>query len=59
MIKEIAIQVQKVHRVPYRINQRRNMPRHIKHTVAWRYKYVFREGYNKHQHEELLEFETG
>ena len=27
--KEIATQVQKVQRVPYRINPRRNMPRHI------------------------------
>ena len=29
MGKEIAIQVQEVQRVPYRINPRRNMPRHI------------------------------
>ena len=27
--KEIANQVQEAHRVPYRINPRRNMPRHI------------------------------
>ena len=27
--KEIATQVQEVQRVPYRINPRRNMPRHI------------------------------
>ena len=27
--KEIAIQVQEAQRVPYRINPRRNMPRHI------------------------------
>ena len=29
MGKEIAIQVQEAQRVPYRINPRRNMPRHI------------------------------
>ena len=29
MGKEIATQVQEVHRVPYRINPRRNTPRHI------------------------------
>ena len=29
MGKEIATQVQKAQRVPYRINPRRNMPRHI------------------------------
>ena len=29
MEKEIADQVQEVQRVPYRINSRRNMPRHI------------------------------
>ena len=29
MGKEIATQVQEVQQVPYRINQRRNMPRHI------------------------------
>ena len=29
MGKEIVTQVQEVQRVPYRINQRRNMPRHI------------------------------
>ena len=29
MGKEIVSQVQKVQRVPYRINPRRNMPRHI------------------------------
>ena len=29
MGKEIATQVQKVQRVPFRINPRRNMPRHI------------------------------
>ena len=29
MGKEIATQVQEVQRVPYRINPRRNMPRHI------------------------------
>ena len=29
MGKEIATQVQEAHRVPYRINPRRNMPRHI------------------------------
>ena len=29
MGKEIVNQVQKVQRVPYRINPRRNMPRHI------------------------------
>ena len=28
MGKEIAIQVQEVQRVPYRINPRRNLPRH-------------------------------
>ena len=27
--KEIVIQVQEAQRVPYRINPRRNMPRHI------------------------------
>ena len=34
MEKEIVNQVQEVQRVPYRINPRRNMPRHIliKHT---------------------------
>ena len=30
MEKEIVNQVQEVQRVPYRINQRRNMPRHIR-----------------------------
>ena len=29
MGKEIATQVQEAQRVPYRINPRRNMPRHI------------------------------
>ena len=29
MEKELVNQVQEVQRVPYRINQRRNMPRHI------------------------------
>ena len=29
MGKEIVSQVQEAQRVPYRINQRRNMPRHI------------------------------
>ena len=29
MEKEIATQVQEAQRIPYRINQRRNMPRHI------------------------------
>jgi len=29
MKKEIATQVQEAQRIPYRINQRRNMPRHI------------------------------
>ena len=29
MEKEIVNQVQEAHRVPYRINTRRNMPRHI------------------------------
>ena len=29
MEKEIVDQVQEAHRVPYRINLRRNMPRHI------------------------------
>ena len=29
MEKEIANQVQEAHRVPYRINPKRNMPRHI------------------------------
>ena len=29
MEKEIVNQVQEAHRVPYRINSRRNMPRHI------------------------------
>ena len=29
MGKEILSQVQEAQRVPYRINQRRNMPRHI------------------------------
>ena len=29
MGKEIVNQVQEAHRVPYRINPRRNMPRHI------------------------------
>ena len=29
MEKEIVSQVQEVQRVPYRINPRRNMPRHI------------------------------
>ena len=29
MEKEIVTQVQEVQRVPYRINPRRNMPRHI------------------------------
>ena len=29
MVKEIATQVQEVQRVPYRINPRRNTPRHI------------------------------
>ena len=29
MEKEIVNQVQKAHKVPYRINPRRNMPRHI------------------------------
>ena len=29
MEKEIVNQVQDAHRVPYRINPRRNMPRHI------------------------------
>ena len=29
MEKEIVNQVQEAERVPYRINQRRNMPRHI------------------------------
>ena len=29
MQKEIVNQVQEAHRVPYRINPRRNMPRHI------------------------------
>ena len=28
-VKEIVNQVQEVQRVPYRINSRRNMPRHI------------------------------
>ena len=34
MGKEIATQVQEVQRVPYRINPRRNMPRHIVIKVA-------------------------
>ena len=34
MGKEIDTQVQEVHRVPYRINPRRNMPRHIVIKVA-------------------------
>ena len=29
MVKEIVNQVQEAQRVPYRINPRRNMPRHI------------------------------
>ena len=29
MEKEIVIQVQEAQRVPYKINQRRNMPRHV------------------------------
>ena len=29
MAKEIVNQLQEEHRVPYRINPRRNMPRHI------------------------------
>ena len=29
MGKEIVNQVQEPHRVPYRVNHRRNMPRHI------------------------------
>ena len=29
MVKEMVSQVQEVQRVPYRINPRRNMPRHI------------------------------
>ena len=29
MVKKISNQVQEVHRVPYRINPRRNMPGHI------------------------------
>ena len=36
MEKEIVNQVQEAHRVPYRVNPRRNMPRHtlIKLTKA-------------------------
>ena len=34
MGKEIATQVQEAQRVPYRINPRRNMPRHIAIKVA-------------------------
>ena len=34
MEKEIAIQVQEAQRVPYRINPRRNKPRHIVIKVA-------------------------
>ena len=34
MGKEIATQVQEAQRVPYRINPRRNMPRHIVIKVA-------------------------
>ena len=33
MGKEIAIQIQEVQRVPYRINPRRNTPRHI--VIEW------------------------
>ena len=33
MAKEIVNQVQEVQRVPYRINPRRNMPRHINQTI--------------------------
>ena len=29
MVKEIATQVQEVQRVPYRINPKRNTPRHV------------------------------
>ena len=34
MKKEIANQVQEAQRVPYRINPRRNMPRHILFKLA-------------------------
>ena len=34
MGKEIATQVQEAQRVPYRINPRRNMPRHIVFKLA-------------------------
>ena len=34
MGKEIVNQVQEVQRVPYRINPRRNMPRHILITLS-------------------------
>ena len=34
MGKEIATQVQEVQQVPYRINPRRNMPRHIVMKLA-------------------------
>ena len=34
MRKEIVNQVQEVQRVPYRINPRRNMPKHILITVS-------------------------
>ena len=34
MGKEVVNQVQEVHKVPYRINPRRNMPRHIVITLS-------------------------
>ena len=38
MGKEIVSQGQEAQRVPYMINPRRNMPRHIKQTIKIKYK---------------------
>ena len=46
MGKEIVSEVQEVQRVPYRINPRRNMPRHILIKLS---KIKYKENYLKQQ----------
>ena len=51
MEKEIVNQVQEAHRVPYRINTRRNMPRHtlIKVTKTKHKERIFKAAREKQQ----------
>ena len=49
MEKEIVNQVQQAQRVPYRINQRRNVPKHIKITKTKHKERILKAAREKHQ----------